>query len=150
MTAQERFREKHEVRKSLEKYVGIEGIDYVECKICNKRSLYIDKRHLKTRHRLTKEDYCKLFPEAILTSRNKIDVQRNNAIGNTANLGKKFSKEHCKKISKAQIGKYVASPSKETIEKAKKTRETTLLRKYNVTNACIYMILNGKRWGSVT
>ena len=70
-----KYRRKHEVERSLKKYKGIEGIDYVECKICKKRSLYIDERHLKTRHNITKEEYICKFPNACLVSTKKSIIQ---------------------------------------------------------------------------
>lgn len=95
-----RHRKRHEVRKSLEKYKGVEGVDYIECKICKKRSLYVDVRHLKTRHNITKEEYTKRFPDACLVSKKKKQAQsRPNNKGNT---GKKFSEEHREKMSLAR------------------------------------------------
>jgi hypothetical protein len=97
-----KYRKRHEVKKSLEKYKGIENKDYVTCKICGKRSLYIDKRHLKTRHDLTKLEYIKQFPNAILISeRKKIAQSRSNNPGNT---GRRFSGEHKLKIALSKFG----------------------------------------------
>lgn len=133
-----KYRVEHEVEWSLEKYKGIEGIDYVECKLCGKRGLYIDSRHLKSRHSISKEEYKSKFPSAKLISDRKRKVQSGNAKDNKANLGKKFSKEHRNKISKSKLGSknpfFSKTHSKETIEQAKKKREQTLLDKYNVTN----------------
>jgi hypothetical protein len=92
-----RYRERHEVEQSLEKYKGVEGIDYVECEICGKRGLYIDVRHLKTRHGLTKEEYIKLFPDALLNSEKKLKAQAR--LGNKSNTGRRFSKSHKRAIS---------------------------------------------------
>jgi len=94
---QRKYKEKHEVKDSIKKYKGIEGIDYVTCQICGKRGLYIDKRHLKTRHNITKEEYIKRFPKASLTSERKKKAQ--SRPNNKGNLGKRFSKEHREKIS---------------------------------------------------
>jgi len=97
---QRKSRLKLEVPRSIEKYKGTKNIDYVECKICKKRSKRIDIRHLKNRHNLTKEEYQKLFPDALLYCEKykKIQARPNNK----SNIGKKFSKEHRKKISLAR------------------------------------------------
>lgn len=103
MTGVERarkYRERHEVRKSIEKYKGAEGIDYVECKICGKRGLYIDVRHLKTRHSLKKEEYIRLFPNAKLYSTRKSESQ--SRPNNSGNSGKRFSRMHRDKLSLAR------------------------------------------------
>ena len=97
-----KYKRKHEVAKSLKKYKGLEGIDYVTCKICGKRGLYIDSRHLKTRHNITKEEYLDEFPEALLISEKKKEAQARPK--NKSNLGKKFSKKHREKISLARTG----------------------------------------------
>ncbi len=129
---------RYDLKKSIKIYVGIEGIDYVECKICKKRSLNIDKRHLKNWHNLSKSEYKKLFPKSILVSEKKKVIQSKAAIGNKANLGRKFSKEHRKKLAKSKIGNknpfYGKSHSKDTIDKAKSNREKTFISRYGVTN----------------
>jgi len=134
----EQYRKRHEVEWSLERYKGVEDIDYVECKICGKRGLYIDKRHLKTRHGVTKEEYIEKFPNAIFKSEKKINIQKKNATGNKANLGKKFSKEHRKKISKTQEGKnnsfYGKTHSKKSMKKAMLSREKISMKKYGASS----------------
>jgi predicted transcriptional regulator len=92
-----KYRERHEVERSIDKYTGVEGKDYVVCQICGKRGLYIDERHLKTRHNITKEVYIEKFPNALLSSEKKNEAQ--SRPNNDGNLGRKFSKEHREKIS---------------------------------------------------
>ena len=72
---QRRYIIRHEVRRSLQVYNGVEGIDFVTCQICGKRGLYVDARHLKTRHNLTKEQYLLQFPNAYLISNKKAEAQ---------------------------------------------------------------------------
>lgn len=95
-----RWRKRHEVKWSLEKYKGIEGIDYVTCQICSKRGLYIDKRHLKTRHNVTKEEYIRQFPDAILSSEKKRKAQARP--NNKSFTGRILTKEHREKLSLAR------------------------------------------------
>ena len=132
-----RYRVNHEVKWSLDKYCGIEGIDYVECKICSKRSLYIDSRHLKTRHNLNKKEYLQLFPNASIISKKKIRIQSKSAKGNKANQGLKFSKVHKDKISKAQI-------ENNSFKDKHHTKETRNLISKLMTNR----IINDKRFST--
>ncbi len=99
---QDRYRKRHEIKKSLDKYKGIEGIDYVTCQICGKRGLYIDKRHLRTRHNISKKEYIDKFPDALLTSeaRNLAQSRPNNK----GNLGKRFSESHKTKLALSKFG----------------------------------------------
>ena len=97
-----RYRERHEVERSLKKYVGVEGVNYVTCRVCGKRGLYIDARHLKTRHNLTKGEYCQLFPDALLNSEKKAKAQARP--DNLSNTGRKFSKETRRRMSLARTG----------------------------------------------
>jgi len=142
LTAKDRtryYRERHEVADSINKYQGTEGVDYVECKICEKRGLYIDARHLRTRHSISKEEYINIYPNVYISSQKKINTQVKNATGNTSWLGKKLSIGHRRKISLSKLyGKNPfsgKSPTKEVIEKAKETRKNTLLERYGVTNS---------------
>lgn len=99
---QAKRRERLEVKESLQKYNGIEGKDYVECKICGKRGLYIDSRHLKTRHDLTKEEYSDKFPNAFLVSKKKSKAQARP--NNKCFLGHHLSDEAKIKLSLERIG----------------------------------------------
>jgi len=74
----DRYRKKYEVEKSILSYTGVEGTDYVECKLCGKRGLYIDTRHLKKRHNITKGEYLKLFPNAEIVTTKKLEIQAGN------------------------------------------------------------------------
>lgn len=93
-------RERHEVQQSLEKYNGIRNIDYVVCEVCGKRGLYIDARHLKTRHGLTKKEYTEKYPDSVLVSKRKSEAQARP--NNKVNLGRIFSEEHRKNMSLAR------------------------------------------------
>jgi hypothetical protein len=132
------YRERHEVKKSHEKYTGEECKDYVECKLCGKRSFRIDLRHLANRHGISKDKYLTMFPQATMYSDYFLTTQTDRAVGNKANLGKKFTDEHCKKISNAVSGSNNGAFGKivdeKTKEKAKDTRTNTTLRRYNVNN----------------
>ena len=131
-------RNRYDLKKSLKTYVGIEGIDYVECKICKKRSLSIDKRHLKSWHSLTLEEYKIEFPNACIVSDKKKEIQTKSAIGNKSWLGKKLSDEHKAKLSESKKGSknpfYGKTHNKETTDKALVTRVNTVLKKYGVSN----------------
>jgi len=131
-----RYRRKHEVANSIQNYGGIENIDYVECKLCGKRGLYIDERHLTTRHNITKKEYSKLFPKALLFSKKKGEAQ--SRPNNNGNLGKHFSEEHRNKIAKTQIGDknsfYNKTHEAETVERIIRKGRQTLFKNYNVTN----------------
>ena len=96
-------RRKYEVERSLEKYKGKENIDFVTCAICGKRGLYIDSRHLETRHHMTREEYIRKFPKSQMNSKKKLQVQ--SRPNNKTRLGKKNSIEQNRKISKSQKGK---------------------------------------------
>jgi hypothetical protein len=105
MSSKERmkkWREATEVHRSLQVYNGVEGIDFVTCQICGKRGLYVDARHLKTRHSLAIEEYISKFPQCKITSDKKAEAQRR--FGNKSNLGRKFSYEHRAKIAFAKLG----------------------------------------------
>jgi len=133
------IRYRYDLKKSLKTYNGIEGIDFVECKICKKRSLNIDKRHLKSWHSLTLEEYISMFPDACIVSEKKKLIQTKSATGNTANLGKKFTEEHKRKLAESKMGSknpfYGKTFSKEVIDKALVTRVNTVLKRYGVTNS---------------
>lgn len=123
------------LRKSLKVYTGIEDVDFIECKLCGKRALYLDSRHLKTYHNLSKEDYLRLFPNTSLISEKKKRAQ--SRPNNRNNLGRKFSLSHRQKIRECQLrnnsfkGKH---HSEEIIEKAKIQRKKTFLERYGVDN----------------
>ena len=98
--------------------------------------MYVDARHLKNHHNLTIEEYKEKFPDACLCSERKSKAQ--SRPGNKGWLGKKFPQEMRKKLSIAskrnveQFKKNVHT--KEAHAKADKTRKSTLLRLYGVTN----------------
>jgi len=129
---------RHDLYKSLVNYVGIEGKDYVECKVCGKRSKNINIRHLKSWHNLTKEEYLEIYPDALLYSESKSKIQSKIASGNKGRTGKKNSLEQNKIISERQKGKgnsfYGKTHSKETMKIAVEKRKKTLLKKYGVEN----------------
>jgi len=97
-----RHEEKYEVSRSLEKYKGREGVDYVKCEICSKRGLYIDARHLKTRHNITKELYTIIFPYCKIISDKKRKAQ--SRPNNKGNSGRRFSGEHRTKLALSKLG----------------------------------------------
>jgi hypothetical protein len=123
------------IRKSHKVYVGVEGIDYVECRVCGLRNLYMDARHLSNHHNLTKEEYLEKFPNAPIISEKKRKAQsRPNNKGRT---GMKNSREHCRAISKAQKKQnsfFGKTHSKETREKIRAKGNKTLQRRYGVSN----------------
>lgn len=88
--------------KSISEYGGIEGIDYVECKICGKRALYLDSRHMKNFHNGTLEEYKEIFPSAKIISEKKKEAQ--SRPNNKGRLGHKNTEEHNKIISEHQSG----------------------------------------------
>jgi len=98
----DRWRQKHEVEKSKEKYQGIKNIDYVECEICKKRSLCISTKHLRHRHKITRKEYIKRFPYTKLCSKKRAISQAR--YGNQSNKGKKFSNEHKLKLAESKFG----------------------------------------------
>ena len=132
------IRKRCDLKKSIRIYIGIEGIDFVECKICKKRSLNIDKRHLKNWHDLTLKEYMSMFPDACISSEKKKLIQTKSATGNTANLGKKFTKDHKNKIARSQIGSknsfYGRKHSVESKDLILKNMNITILKKYGVSN----------------
>lgn len=97
------YRLRHEVVRSILKYKGIEGIDYVECKICGKRGLYIDSRHLKTRHNISKEKYIKMFPNAEIISEKKRCIIRS-IPKSRGFLGKSPTLEHRLRLAESKLG----------------------------------------------
>jgi hypothetical protein len=99
---QRRYIIRHEVRRSLQVYNGVEGIDFVTCQICGKRGLYVDARHLKTRHNLTKEQYLLQFPNAYLISNKKAEAQ--SRPDNKSASGKKRTVESIIKLSLSKMG----------------------------------------------
>jgi hypothetical protein len=129
---------RHEVEKSLIKFKdGIENIDYIECKICGLKRTYLNPKHLKNRHNLTKEEYLKLFPDAKLMSDYKKELQSKIAIGNISTKGRKLSQDHKNKISISQLdnNSFAGKTHKvSSMLKAKDSREKTLLEKYGVDN----------------
>jgi hypothetical protein len=105
MSSRERFlryRLKYEVQNSLIKYNGVENVDYVTCHMCGKRGLYIDSRHLRTRHNLTKSQYLLQFPAACLTSDKKAEAQ--SRPDNKSASGKKRTIESIIKLSLSKLG----------------------------------------------
>ena len=119
---------RYDLYKSLLDYTGVEVRDYIECKICGKRSKNLDIRHLKSWHNLTKEEYLLQFPDSCLCSDSKKEVQSKIAIGNKSNTGKKKSLEQRKIISERQKGEgnsfYGKTHTKETMEKISKSSLT--------------------------
>ena len=119
---------RHDLYKSLVNYVGIEGKDYVECKVCGKRSKNINIRHLKSWHNLTKEEYLEIYPDALLYSESKSKIQSKIASGNKGRTGKKNSLEQRKIISERQKSKgnsfYGRIHTKEAMEKRSKSSFT--------------------------
>jgi len=135
---QKEYRKRTEVQKSIERFSGTEGIDYVTCRLCGMRGVQIDSRHLRNRHNMTKSYYKKLFIGAPIISEYKINLQRKIALGNKANVGRRFPKEHRMRLAESKIGSknpfYSKSHSQSVIEKAKEKRKSTLLAKYGVEN----------------
>jgi len=117
-------RNRFDLYRSLINYTGIEGKDYIECKICGKRSKNLDIRHLKSWHNLTKEEYLLQFPDSCLCSDSKKEVQSKIAIGNKGRLGQTLSEFHCEAISKSQKNRYHAPPTIETMIKMNKSALT--------------------------
>ena len=122
--------DRYKIKNSWKVYTGIEGLDYVECKLCGKRSLIIDKRHLSSFHHISKKEYLLIFPNAATISKIKIETQKNNAVGNQANKGKRFSDEHCSKISKAQKGMNNSFFGRTHKKVSMERRRNTLLQLY--------------------
>lgn len=54
--AKNQFAKERHIENSKHELTGVEGVDYLECKICGQRMIYFPPSHLKN-HGITKEEY---------------------------------------------------------------------------------------------
>ena len=62
--SRDRIGRKRLIENSKKEYIGDEGVNYVECKICGQRMTFFSNAHLKM-HNITKEEYEKKYGEII-------------------------------------------------------------------------------------
>jgi len=99
----------------MEKIKEIEGIDYVICKICDKRSSRLYGKHLQS-HNITSQEYKERFPGALLTT--KKDKERT-----SKNSGLHMKQEKYKKMfSDKIIGEKNPNHRSKTTDKQRKER----------------------------
>lgn len=95
---------------------GIEGIDYVTCKLCNKKMEAIQGRHLTCTHGITSKEYKKMFPSAKMLPDNYVG-------GFRQSKGKHMKEEKYRKMfSDKWKGKKNCNHKSNTTEKTRKER----------------------------
>ena len=58
--------------------IGVENVDYVKCLICGCKMHQLNESHLKYFHNITMDEYKKMYPNCVITSKKFIE---NNLIG---------------------------------------------------------------------
>lgn len=121
--AKNQFAKDRMLEASKEEYTGIEGVDYLECKICGQRMTFFSPAHLKM-HGITKEEYeakygkFQSYPSKYIESH---FVGENNA-SHSSKLDEQtrkerspFSKEFYKKrgLSEEDRNKFISSIDRE-------------------------------------
>ena len=129
---------------------GEEEIDFISCRICGKKYLQLNHRHLNECHKLTTEEYIKQFNIKSLTCKNysskreKTFLERygvKNQFGrNDIIIDKEKRANNLKKALKNKYG--VENPSQ--IENVKERKKQTFIERYGVSTNLLIDGVNAK------
>lgn len=124
-------------KRGLYKEGFVEGVDYVQCKICLKQGKDFRKRiinqHLKKEHEVSKEDYLKKFPGTPTYCKKTLQERENTCQDRYGVTNITYSKKNHEKIKKECFEKHgVHHPSQ--IPEVKERRKETNLEKYGHEN----------------